>query len=72
MKDPHELGPYVDTAEVENELLEYVAVNILERRGVKEDPRDRSDRGADDEPAGEPFDEDTVAEAFPKLAALSG
>jgi hypothetical protein len=72
MKDPDELGPFVDNSEVDNELLEYVAVNVLEQRGVKEDPRDRSDRRADDPPTGEPFEEGTVAAAFPKLAALFG
>jgi hypothetical protein len=72
MKDPDELGPLVDNNEVDNELLEYVAVNILEQRGVGEDPRDRCDRRADEEPTGEPFEEDTVAAAFPKLTALFG
>lgn len=72
MKNPDELGPFVDNNEVDNELLEYVAVKVLEQRGVTEDPRDRSDRRADDQPTGEPFEEDTVAAAFPKLAALFG
>jgi len=72
MKDPDELGPFVDNNDVDNELLEYVAVKVLEQRGVEEDPRDRSDRRADDQPAGEPFEEDTVAARFPKLAALFG
>lgn len=72
MKDPDELGPFVDNAEVDNELLEYVAVNLLEQRGVEEDPRDRSHRRADEEPTGEPFEEGTVSAAFPKLAALFG
>ena len=72
MKDPDELGSFVDNNEVDNELLEYVAVNILEQRGVEEDPRDRSDRRADEEPTGEPFDEGTLAAAFPKLASLFG
>ena len=72
MKDPNELGPFVDSNEAHNELLEYVAVNILEQRGIEEDPRDRSDRRADDEPTGEPFEEDTVAASFPNLAALFG
>jgi hypothetical protein len=71
MKDPDEIGPYID-GDVDNELLEYVAVNILEERGIEEDPRDRSVRRADEEPAGQSFEEDTVAEAFPKLTALFG
>jgi hypothetical protein len=68
--DPDQLGPYIDTREVDNELLEYVAMKILKRRGIEEDPRDRSGRRADDEPEGEPFEEDNAALAFPKLAAL--
>jgi hypothetical protein len=72
MRDPDELGPFVDNNEVDNELLEYVAVNILEQRGIKKDPRDRSDRRADEEPTGEPFEEDTAGTSFPKLAALFG
>ena len=72
MNNPDELGPFVDNNEVDNELLEYVAVNTLEQRGVEEDPRDRSDRRAGDQPTGEPFAEDTAAAAFPKLAALFG
>ncbi len=72
MKDPDELGPFVDDPEVENELLEYAAIEILERRGIEEDPRDRSERQADGEPSGEPFDEDAVSDSFPKLARLFG
>jgi len=72
MKDPDELGPFVDDNEVDNELLEYSAVNVLQQRAVEEDPRDRSDRRADDQPTGEPFEEHTVAAKFPKLAALFG
>jgi hypothetical protein len=72
MKDPDQLGPYIDNNEVDNELLEYVSVKILEARGVDEDPRDRSDRRADGEPSGMTFEEDTVANAFPKLAGLFG
>lgn len=36
--DPDQLGPYIDTREVDNELLEYVAMKILKRRGIEEDP----------------------------------
>jgi Protein of unknown function (DUF4240) len=72
MKEPDELGPFVDANDVDNELLEYAAVNVLEQRVVEEDPRDRSDRRADDQPAGEPFEEATVAAAFPKLSTLFG
>ena len=72
LKNPDELGPFVDNSEVDNELLEYVAVNVLEQRGIEEDPRDRSQRRADEEPTGEPFEEDSVAAGFPRLAALFG
>lgn len=69
LSNPDELGPFVDTREVDNELLEYVPLNVLERRGIKEDPHDQSDRSPDGEPEGEPFDEDTVASSFPKLSS---
>jgi len=72
MKAPDELGQFVDSNEVDNELLEYAAVNVLEQRAIEEDPRDRSNRRADDQPAGEPFEEDIVAATVPKLSALFG
>jgi hypothetical protein len=71
MRDPDELGPFVDNPEVDNESLEFVAANILEKRGIEEDSRDRSERRADSEPSGEPFDEKTVAASFPRLAVLA-
>ena len=70
--DPDALGPFVDDPEVENELLEYVAVEVLRDRGVDLDPRTRSDRSPDFNPTGEPFEEDTVAADFPELAAQFG
>jgi Protein of unknown function (DUF4240) len=72
IKDPDELGPYVDNNDVDNELLEYAAVKVLEERTIEEDPRDRSDRRADGQPTGEPFEEDALASTCPKLAALFG
>ena len=74
LTNPDELGPFVDTREVENELLEYVPLNVLEKRGIKEDAREKnareqSDRSPDGEPEGQPFDEDTVAASFPKLSS---
>jgi hypothetical protein len=73
MKDPDSLGPFVDDKEeeinVDNERLEYVAIEVLRERGLKIDPRDRSTRSADNEPSDEPFEEETVASRFPKLAA---
>ncbi|MBX3118448.1 MAG: DUF4240 domain-containing protein [Fimbriimonadaceae bacterium] len=71
LSDPDALGPYVTEEDeengVDNEGLEYVAVGILEEAEV-DDPRDNADTYADDDPQGEPFDEDTVAEQYPRLA----
>ncbi len=69
IQNPDELAPLVDDPEVDNEPLEYVALGILDERGIKEDPRERSSRFPDDEPSGESFDEATVAQRFPKLGA---
>ena len=68
--NPDELGPFVDTREVDNELLEYVPLNVLKKGGsIKEAPREQSDRSPDGEPEGQPFDEDTVVASFPKLSS---
>lgn len=69
LKDPDEIGPWIDNREVDNELLEYVAVEIMKQRQGS-DPRDLSDTHPDDDPRGEPFEEDTVKNICPKLAAL--
>ena len=69
LKSPDGLAPLIDNNEVDNELLEYIALEVLEKKGINEDPRERADRSPDDEPAGEPFDEETVAQNFPKLAS---
>jgi hypothetical protein len=71
LKSPDDLAPLIDNNGVNNELLEYVAMKALQKKGIKERPRDRADRSPDNEPIGEPFDEDTVAQHFPKLAARS-
>lgn len=65
---PDELVPYLDTDELENESLEYVADDLLEERGVEVD-ESRGTAVTDAEPAGEPFDGDTSAERHPRLAA---
>jgi len=70
MKKPDDLGPFIDDREPENELLEYVEVNLAEQRGIEEDSRDRSGRRADEEPAGQPFNEDSAGFGLPKLSAL--
>ena len=73
LNDPDSLGPFVDASEnpvnIDNEPLEYAAIEVLKQRGLNIDPRERSKRHADAEPAGEPFEEATVAASFPKLAA---
>lgn len=73
LRDPGSLGDYVvDGADVDNELLEYVAIEILDKRG-KPDPRDSVGFYIDmEDPAGVSFDEDTVAESFPALAKRFG
>jgi len=35
MKDPDELGPFVDNNDVDNELLEYAALNVLNERTIE-------------------------------------
>ena len=69
MSDPDGLGEFVDDPEeIDNELLAYVAVEVLQKRGG-EDPRNDVEDSPDDEPTGEPFDEETVYDAYPRLAA---
>ena len=72
-KNPDALGSFIDATEdpvnIDNEPLEYVALEILRERGVNDDPRNRSSRSADDEPEGESFDLHTVHDSYPKLAA---
>lgn len=72
LSDPDGLGSFVDDPEVDNELLEYVALEVLEGRGLEGDLRVASDGDADGTPAGEPFDEDTVDQSFPRLAKQFG
>jgi len=43
----------------------------LEERGIKEAPRELANRFPDDEPRGEPFDEETVADRFPKIIGVA-
>ena len=69
LKSPDDLGQFAgEDDDFDNELLEYVAVEVLEERGV-EDPRESPDGFADDEPKGEEWDEDEVYAKYPKLAA---
>jgi hypothetical protein len=71
MKDPDEIGPWIDDQEVDNEPLEYVATEIMEKR-TREDPRELSDCNPDAAPQGSAFEEDSVAELCPKLASRFG
>ena len=71
LRDPDGLVEYIEDPQgVDNELLEYVAVEIMESRGG-EDPRNAfsGERGPDDAPEGIPFDEESVDNAYPRLAA---
>ncbi|MEQ1697624.1 MAG: DUF4240 domain-containing protein [Hyphomicrobiaceae bacterium] len=72
LTDPDSLGPDIDDRDVDNEALEYACLDLLEERGVTDDPRDNASRSADGDPSGTAFDEDKVAAAFPKLTALFG
>lgn len=70
--DPDALIDYIDDADVDNELLEYVALDVLEARGIEDDPRDGFEASADDEPAGTAFDEDEVFGNYRRLSAKFG
>ena len=72
LNDPDALADYLEGGDLENEALEYVALDLLEAEGLP-DPRDGPDRAfADDEPAGQPFDESDVAATYPRTAAATG
>ncbi len=66
LNDPDGLGPFVDDEEVDNEGLEYVTREVLMARGLEDEP------GDEDPPEGEPFDEETVEEAYPRLSKKFG
>jgi len=72
LANPDELGQFASEGDdFENELLEYVAIDVLEGRGLG-DPRELVDGFADDDPEGEAWDEDTIDALYPKLAARFG
>jgi hypothetical protein len=72
LKEPDSLADVIDGSDLENEELEYVGLDVLDERGLS-DPRDQGTRAsADDEPGGEPFDEDTAEETYPRTAASVG
>lgn len=51
----------------ENELLEYVGIEILESRGNENDPRDDCGIDADHEPTDDRFDEDEFPTRYPMI-----
>lgn len=71
MRDPDQIGPWIkpDDRDVDNELLEYVAVEIMQKRRGG-DPRELSDCDPDAMPRGRAFEEETVGKLCPTLASL--
>lgn len=70
LRDPDALGAYADEPEeLESEEVAYVATMVLGSRG--EDP-DLVPYRSEDRPEGEPFDEETVGAAYPRLTAKFG
>jgi hypothetical protein len=71
LSSPDDLGQFYggEDDEFDNELLEYVVIDVLEERGVEDDPRDTADGNADGTPRGTEYDPNTVHAQFPKLAA---
>lgn len=65
--DPDAISAFVeDECELDNELLEYVAVEVAEERGL-DDPRDGAeDADPDAEPTGSSWEEESVHLSFPK------
>lgn len=72
LTDPDGISSFVeDDCELDNELLEYVATEIAEGRGLQ-DPRDETgDANADDDPSGAAWEEDSVHLQFPKCVAVA-
>ena len=70
LTDPDGLAPFLDDPALDNELLEYVAIDLLEGRGVAIDPRDSDSDFPDAKPTGQHMGgDDTLDRRFPKLAA---
>ncbi|MBV6457859.1 MAG: hypothetical protein HONBIEJF_00979 [Fimbriimonadaceae bacterium] len=70
--DPDGISAFVeDDCALDNELLEYVATEIADERGLP-DPRDAEEHlSPDDEPSGESWDEDTVHLRYPKCLTVA-
>jgi hypothetical protein len=72
LQDPDALVECVradDESGLQNELLEYVAMELLDARGVEADPRDDAEGFADDTPKGEPWREKDLPKLLPWIAA---
>lgn len=71
LADPEALTDYVDDeGGLENEELEYVALEAVDERGLLDPRGDEDAPTADGDPQGEPFDPDTADARLPRLAAL--
>jgi hypothetical protein len=71
LDDPDGLAGFLDPR-MENESLEYAALEELDERGLP-DPRTEDGPQPDDEPEGERFDPDGVAARYPRItAAVAG
>ena len=68
--EPDSLANYVGDEDVDNEALEYAALDVLEDRSVA-DPRDEFDGFPDDDPTGEEWDEDEVGDLYPGCLQVS-
>ena len=72
LDDPDSLVEILADADVEagydNEPLEYVAGDVIDDRGIEPSEEELH---ADDDPEGEPFDEDAVDERYPRSAAFA-
>jgi len=70
LEDPDGLAEYLgdeDGEDLLNEELEYVAVELLEERGIDVEAEDGVE--PDGDPSGQEFDEDTLQAHYPRLAA---
>lgn len=70
MEHPDSVSEIVGDEDLENEALEYVAIDVLEDRGLP-DPRDDFEGFPDDEPTGEEWDEDEVGDLYPQCVAVA-
>jgi hypothetical protein len=69
LRDPEGLVPYLDDSDLDNELLEYVAIDILEEREAGVDPRLISEWIPDGNPEGVAVSEADLSARYPAIAA---